>query len=30
MLRLASKDDFVEDLYLAIRELFEHHGLPAA
>lgn len=26
MLRLANKDDFIEDLYLAIRELAEHHG----
>jgi hypothetical protein len=26
MLRLAGKEDFVEDLYLAIRELVEHHG----
>lgn len=25
MLRLASKEDFVEDLYLSIRELVEHH-----
>ena len=25
MLRLAGKEDFVEDLYLAIRELVEHH-----
>ena len=25
MLRLANKDDYVEDLYLAIRELVEHH-----
>jgi hypothetical protein len=26
MLRLAGKEDFVEDLCLAIRELIEHHG----
>jgi hypothetical protein len=26
MLRLANKDDAVEDLYLAVRELVEHHG----
>ena len=26
MLHLSSKQDFVEDLYLAIRELVEHHG----
>jgi hypothetical protein len=26
MLHLATKEDFVEDLYLAIRELVEHHG----
>ena len=26
MLRLAGKEDFVEDLYLAVRELVEHHG----
>lgn len=26
MLRLAHKDDYIEDLYLAIRELVEHHG----
>jgi len=25
MLRLANKDDFIEDLYLAVRELVEHH-----
>ena len=25
MLRLANKDDYIEDLYLAIRELVEHH-----
>jgi hypothetical protein len=25
MLCLAGKDDFVEDLYLSIRELVEHH-----
>jgi hypothetical protein len=25
MLRLASKDDYVEDLYVSIRELVEHH-----
>jgi hypothetical protein len=27
MLRLAGKDDFIEDLYLAVRELVEHHGV---
>lgn len=27
MLRLATKEDFIEDLYLAIRELVEHHGV---
>jgi hypothetical protein len=27
MLRLATKEDFVEDLYLAIRELVEHHAV---
>lgn len=26
MLRLANKDDYIEDLYLAIRELVGHHG----
>ena len=26
MLRLAGKQDFVEDLYLSIWELVEHHG----
>jgi hypothetical protein len=26
MLRLAGKEDFVEDFYLSIRELIEHHG----
>jgi hypothetical protein len=26
MLRIADKEDFIEDLYLAIRELVEHHG----
>jgi hypothetical protein len=26
MLRLANRDDFIEDLYLAVRELVEHHG----
>jgi hypothetical protein len=25
MLRLANKDDYIEDLYLAIRELVQHH-----
>jgi hypothetical protein len=25
MLRLANKDDYIEDMYLAIRELVEHH-----
>lgn len=25
MLRLADKDDFIEDMFLAIRELVEHH-----
>jgi len=27
MLRLANRDDFIEDLYLAVRELIEHHGV---
>ena len=26
MLRLAKKDDNIEDLYLAVRELVEHHS----
>jgi len=26
MLRLANKDDYIEDLYLAVRELNELHG----
>jgi plasmid maintenance system antidote protein VapI len=26
MLRLSGKEEFVEDLYLSIRELIEHHG----
>jgi hypothetical protein len=25
MLRLANKDDYIEDLYLAVRELVDHH-----
>jgi hypothetical protein len=27
--RLADKDDLLEDLYLTIRELVEHHGMTA-
>jgi plasmid maintenance system antidote protein VapI len=27
MLRLATKEDFIEDLYLAVRELVEHHDV---
>jgi len=26
MLRLANKDDYIEDLYLAVQELIEHNG----
>jgi hypothetical protein len=28
-LRIADKDDFLEDLYLTIRELVEQHGMTA-
>ena len=28
-MRLATKEDFIEDLYLSIRELIEHHDVQA-